>query len=185
MTHWPGPGTFASHPLRQRDGVTCGPSVAIVGAALLDSHYAGRLRTAGWFAEEQQRLHRRLNRWWPRALGTTPAGMAAALSRHSAVPYRWRPARGRRDTLHDVSEALRSGAPVAMLVGGFMPRHWVLLVSIRSDGEFDCYEPSAGEVRALSPDDVRRGGMRSPGFPRAYCFVRPVSRGEGRATAPR
>ena len=46
--------------LRQRDGVTCGPSVAIVGAALLDSGYAETLSDPAWFADEQGRLNQRV-----------------------------------------------------------------------------------------------------------------------------
>ena len=102
--------------LRQRDGVTCGPSVAIVGAALLDPGYGQTLHDEGWFADEQGRLHRWLNRLWPRALGTTPAGIRRALSRHSAVAYRWRISRCRRDRLLDVREAVLLGYPVAFSI---------------------------------------------------------------------
>jgi hypothetical protein len=150
-------------PLRQRDGVTCGPSVAIVGAALLDPGYA----------DEQHRLHRRLNRLWPRALGTTPAATAAALSHHSARGYRWRCARGRGDRLTDVREALLLGYPVAMLVGGIIPRHWVLLVGFDDDGDFRCYEPSSGAVRRVTVADIRSGRLTAVGFPRPFCFVLP------------
>jgi hypothetical protein len=160
-------------PLRQRDGVTCGPSVAIVGAALLDPGYAAQLRIEGWFADEQHRLHRRLNRLWPRALGTTPAATAAALSHHSARGYRWRCARGRGDRLTDVREALLLGYPVAMLVGGIIPRHWVLLVGFDDDGDFRCYEPSSGAVRRVTVADIRSGRLTAVGFPRPFCFVLP------------
>ena len=61
---------------RQRDGVTCGPSVAVMAGALLDAEYGAALRGARpqqWFDAEQGRVHRAVNRFWPRALGTTPA----------------------------------------------------------------------------------------------------------------
>ena len=160
--------------LQQRDGVTCGPSVAIVGCALLDADYATGLAEADWFTEEQGRLHRRLNRLWPRALGTTPMGMVRALSRHSAVRYRWRPARGRRDALLDVREAVLLGSPVAMLVGRFIPRHWVLLVDATDTAAFRCYEPSSGDIRRVATDDIRTARLSGVGYPRAFAFVLPV-----------
>ncbi len=162
--------------LRQRDGVTCGPSVAIVGAALLDSGYGAALTDPHWFAGEQGRLHRGLNRLWPRALGTTPWAMRRALSRHSALRYRWRPARRRRDKLFDVREAVLLGYPVAMLVGSRLPRHWVLLVEVTGTRGFRCYEPSSGEIRSVGSADVRDGRLTGVGFPRAWAFVLPDRR---------
>ena len=60
--------------LRQRDGVTCGPSVAVMAGTLLDADYGEPLRqqrAQAWFDSEQARVHRSVNRVWPRALGTT------------------------------------------------------------------------------------------------------------------
>ncbi len=159
--------------LRQRDGVTCGPSVAIIGAALLDPDYAGDLTDANWFADEQGRLHRGLNRLWPRALGTTPWGIRRALSRHSAVPYRWRAARLRHDRLLDVREAVLLGYPVAMLVGSWLPRHWVLVIDVAGTSGFRCYEPSSGEIRTVEAADIRAGRLVGVGFPRPWAFVLP------------
>ena len=119
--------------LRQRDGVTCGPSVAVMAGTLLDADYGEPLRqqrARQWFDSEQRRVHRSVNMVWPRALGTTPAGMARALNTHAAargIRYRWRPA-VRRDTLADVCAAVSDGWPVAMLIGSALPRHWVLPV---------------------------------------------------------
>ncbi len=159
--------------LRQRDGVTCGPTVAIAGSALLDPGYAPALASAEWFIEEQGRLHRRLNRLWPRALGTTPVAMAMALSRHSAVRYRWRLAGGRRDPLLDVRESVLLGYPVAMLVGRIIPRHWVLLTGTAGTTGFICYEPSSGALRRMDADDLRGARLTGVGFPRAFAFVLP------------
>ena len=81
--------------LRQRDGITCGPTVAVVAGALLDADYGAQLRSSAWFAAEQGRIHATVNLVWPRRLGTTPMGMARALSAHR-VRYRWR-----RNVRHD------------------------------------------------------------------------------------
>ena len=157
--------------LRQRDGVTCGPTVAIVAAGLLDPEYAARLTDPAWFADEQGRLHRRLNRGWPRALGTTPMAMAAALSAHTVVRYRWRRARA-GDPLLDVREAVLLGWPVPMLVGNALPRHWVLLTQWHADG-FRCYEPSSGQTLRVPADSIRRADLAGLGFPRPWVFVLP------------
>lgn len=74
---------LAPIPLRQRDGVSCGPSVAIVAGALLDEDYRRELVTADWFDAEQRRVHRAANFLWPRFLGTTPAAVTRAVNGHS------------------------------------------------------------------------------------------------------
>jgi hypothetical protein len=165
--------------LRQRDGVTCGPTVAVVAGALLDPAYRAILDRAHLFDDEQRRVHRTVNRIWPRRLGTAPAGVARAINVHSPVRYRWRVFRGllpgRRDDLADVLRAVRSGRPVAMLVGRFVPRHWVLAVDA-GGGRLHCYEPSSGQVRAVAVEAVRRGGLTGLGFPTPFAFVLPRSR---------
>jgi hypothetical protein len=170
---------------RQRDGVSCGPAVAVVARALLAGH---EVPVGCWFDAEQTRLHAVSNMAWPRALGTTPAGMVAALAAPSgevaalAAPsgevaaiqagYRWRPCRGlwgRRDGMVDVLDALADGKPVAMLIGNVLPRHWVLLL----DREMRCYEPSSGEIRTVPMADVRAARLTGLGFPRPWAFVLP------------
>ena len=142
----------------------CGPA---------GSRLRGALTDADWFADEQGRLHRGLNRLWPRALGTTPRGIRRALSRHSAVPYRWRAARPRHDRLLDVREAVLLGHPVAMLVGNWLPRHWVLLIDVVGTGGFRCYEPRVPVrfARWAPPTSGPAGcavwGLRGRG--RSYC----------------
>lgn len=171
--------------LRQRDGVTCGPTVAVVAGALLDPDYRAalldpRAPTVGaagrrWFEGEQGRVHAEANRVWPRRLGTTPLGMARALTAHG-IRYRWRPFRGRRDALDDVLRALDAGLPVAMLIGRFVPRHWVLLFDV-ADGVLQCYEPSSGAVRPVVTAAVRHARLGRLGYPRPFAFVRPAGLG--------
>ena len=163
--------------LRQRDGVTCGPSVAVMAGALLDADYGAPLQAAfgrQWFESEQGRVHRAVNVVWPRSLGTTPAGMARALNAHAdprGVRYRWRPAM-RRDALTDVCAAVSHRWPVPMLIGAAIPRHWVLLT------EFDgssvrCYEPSSGALVSVSVDAIRQASLQGLGFARPFVFVLP------------
>src|SRR4051794_25172071 len=68
--------------LRQRDSTTCGPSVAVVAGALVDPDYRTALTESprSWFDDEQLRVHTAVNRVWPRTLGTTPMGVARALT---------------------------------------------------------------------------------------------------------
>ena len=110
---------------------------------------------------------------WPRRLGTTPSGMARALTARSPdVGYRWRLFRGGRDKLSDVQRAVQAGRPVAMLLGRFIPRHWVLIVEVAGP-LWQCYEPSSGEVRTVSVDAVRRSRLGTLGYPRPFAFVLP------------
>ena len=158
--------------LRQRDGVTCGPSVAVMAGALLDDDYGAALKketAQQWFAAEQGRVHRATNRVWPRALGTTPAGMARALTAHGRR-YRWRPAVGHG--VDDVCAAVKAGFPVAMLIGNALPRHWVLLTEV--DGQkVRCYEPGRGQLVDVTVRDIREARLKRLGYPRAYAFVLP------------
>ena len=174
---------IAGFRLRQRDSTTCGPSVAVVAGALVDPAYRAALTDSrpkrganqAWFADEQLRVHAEVNRVWPRMLGTTPLGIARALTTHTevrGVRYRWRLFRGRGDPLTDVLREVKAGWPVAMLVGRIIPRHWVLIVG--ASGEtLQCYEPSSGEVRPADLDAVRRSRLVGLGYPRPFAFVLP------------
>lgn len=171
---------FAAGALRQRDGTTCGPAVAVMAGAMLDAGYGSALRDAetggAWFEREQQHVHAVVNTVWPRRLGMTPAGMARAITARSAehgVRYRWRWSRCRRDRLADVLSAVGAGWPVAMLIGRGVPRHWVLLVET-SGGVLRCYEPTSGEVRSVPVDALRQGRLRGLGFARVFAFVLPA-----------
>ena len=177
------PARLAALRLRQRDGVTCGPTVAVVAGAILDHTYRAELLQpdgATWFDAEQGRIHAAVNRIWPRQLGTTPAGMARALTDHSAkrgVAYRWRRFRGTRDSLSDVRSAIADGWPVAMLIGERgIPRHWVLFVGEGRE-VLECYEPSSGKVLPVDIAAVRGAGLTGLGFPRPFAFVLPSNHG--------
>ncbi|MDZ4270492.1 MAG: hypothetical protein U1D00_33285, partial [Mycobacterium sp.] len=84
------------------------------------------------------------------------------------------------DRLADVLAAARSDRPVPMLIGRYIPRHWVLIVDA-SDDQLQCYEPSSGEMRSVGVDAVRRAGLSGLGYPRPFAFV--VPRSETRSAA--
>jgi hypothetical protein len=172
-------GKLAALRLRQRDGVTCGPTVAVVAGAMLDPGYREELLNPdghGWFAAEQGRIHAAVNRIWPRRLGTTPMGMARALNDHSAkcgVTYRWRRFRGTGDSLSDVRSAVAEGWPVPMLIGGCgIPRHWVLIIEAGRE-VLKCYEPSSGKVLPIDATELRGARLTGLGFSRPFAFVVP------------
>jgi hypothetical protein len=171
--------------LQQRDGVSCGPAVAVVAGALLDPDYGADVANAAWFDREQARVHAAANRIWPRSLGTTPWGMAKTVSGHSGrygVGYGWRVWRP-GDALADVDRAVRARWPVAMLIGNVIPRHWVLIIEGGVEGGVEtlrCYEPSSGGVLPVSKEAVRTAGLSPLGFPRAFAFVLPRYRLRGR-----
>jgi len=141
---------------RQVDGTTCGPTVAMVAAALLDPTYQPSDPDA-----EQRRIHAAVNLVWPRRLGTTPFAMVKFLAGHSDVRYGWRGPRARRNAL----DAADSGWPVPVLIGNVVPRHWVLLIG---PGHYD---PSPGEFR----EDRTRFS-----YPRVFGFVLPTGITGGR-----
>ena len=84
-----------------------------------------------WFADEQAQGARRGEPGLAAPVGHHADGDGAGAQAHSfssGVRYRWRLFRGRRDRLSDVQHAVEAGRPVAMLIGRFIPRHWVLIV---------------------------------------------------------
>jgi hypothetical protein len=67
---------------------------------------------------------------------------------------------------------VEAGRPVAMLIGRFLPRHWVLVVE--ADGRrWQCYEPSSGQVRSVESDAARRSRLSGLGYTRPFAFVLP------------
>ena len=129
------------------------------------------------FAAEQLRVHAEVNRIWPRRLGTTPWGMARALTAQGVhgwglLPLAAVPRPSRR--LADVVAAVDADRPVAMLVGRFIPRHWVLVVDAAGD-TLTCYEPSSGELRTADVAAVRESRLTGLGYRRPFAFVVPRS----------
>ncbi|QVI28134.1 hypothetical protein MN2019_01710 [Mycolicibacterium neoaurum] len=172
---------LAGYRLRQRDGISCGPTVAVVAAALLDDGYRSQLQAGpGWFGTEQDMVHRLVNRVWPRRLGMTPPGVAAAIADRCGVRCRWRIARavlpGRVDVLADVLDTLRAGAPVPMLIGHLIPRHWVLIVAVTGE-RLRCFDPASGALGEVTVSAVRQAQLEGLGFGRPFAFVLPIRPG--------
>ncbi|MEV1292052.1 hypothetical protein [Pseudonocardia sp. NPDC049635] len=162
------PGTVLG---RQVDGVSCGPSVLVVTAALTGAGWPGAVGAR--FPAAQRLAHRQANRFWPRALGTTPWGMRAWLHRHAPSAGRFRVRPATRAALGRVAAA---GRPVPVLVGSRrLPRHWVLVLDAGTDGRWRLYEPSSGQIRTIDPDSFRDGSAaRSTGWPRAWAVLLPA-----------
>ena len=115
MTTWP----------TQPDNRTCGPSVVVVLEGL----------PGPWpdFDERVLAMHRRLNRWWPRALGTTPWAVARRVG-----------GRVRRFRREEVIAALPTPVPV-YLGSRWLPRHVVLALEY-DDDSLRVYNPANGAV---------------------------------------
>ena len=170
--------------LDQVDGTTCGSAVLVALAAWADPAETLRLEgelsddqvaggagvqpaaglTIGFgarFDARQQQVHRESTRFWPQALGTSPWGMVAWLRRHApgAGPYRVRlvddasPA-DLADAIDRTAAALAAGRPVPLLIGGFVPRHYVLALAV-TDAGWHVYEPGSGQVRLITPGQLR------------------------------
>lgn len=184
-------------PLDQVDGTTCGSAVLVAMAAWADPAEMRRLDGgeaqaavnggaapvgAGFGARydaRQRQVHRESTRLWPQALGTTPWGMAGWLRRHlpAAGPYRVRlvddtDARDVAALVDAVGTALRTGRPVPLLVGAFLPRHYVLATGLR-DGRWAVYEPTTAELRQVDPAAIGARGLRL-GFPRLHAALVPA-----------
>lgn len=164
-----GPQTYRGVPLAQIDGTTCGPTVLIIARGQLDPGYpTAGVDFAEWFKREQLRVHRETNRVWPRALGTTPAGMAAYLRRHTGVAYGWQFVGDLADAWRDTVRAVGQGHPVCLLVGGSgwgvqaLPRHYVAALAV-DDGDLIVFEPSEGATHRLSESAFREGRLGAAG----------------------
>lgn len=187
--------------LDQVDATTCGSAVLIALAAWADPAETARLdgeavagaamnRKVGTtipvgfgarYDARQLQVHRESTRFWPQALGTTPWGMVRWLRERApaAGPYRVRlvddGAPADLDAVFSaVGGALKAGRPVPLLVGGFVPRHYVLALGTH-EGGWRVYEPTTGQVRVLGLDLVRQRKLGPVlGFDRLHAVLLPT-----------
>lgn len=183
--------------LDQVDGTTCGSAVLVALAAWADPAEMARLDAvpaggqllaggsgAGSFGSRydarQKQVHRQSTRFWPQALGTTPWGAARWLRDHVPAAGRYRvrlvddtSATDVDDLVAAVDAALTTGRPVPLVVGTFVPRHYVLALGADGDG-WRVYEPTTGQVRLLDRAAVR-GRRLAPvlGFDRLQAVLLP------------
>lgn len=185
--------------LDQVDGTTCGSAVLVALAAWADPAELARLEAApsgaqtlvgGGFGAaydaRQKQVHRETNRFWPQSLGTTPWGAVRWLRDHVPAAGRFR-VRLVDDTssadvdamIAAVDAALGAGRPVPLLVGAFVPRHYVLAMRAGeggADGDgWRVYEPTSGQVRLVELAAIRERRLAPLlGFDRLHAALLPV-----------
>jgi hypothetical protein len=188
-----GPQQRGGAVLDQVDGSTCGSAVLIALAAWADPAELERLEAgpgdgralfgAGFgarFDARQKQVHRETNRFWPRALGTTPWGAVRWLHDHVPAAGRHRVVLVDDTSPRDVAAVLAAvatvvwtGRPVPLLVGSSIPRHWALALG-GDGGAWRVYEPTAGQVTALDLDAVRERRLGAVlGFDRLHAVLLP------------
>ena len=187
-----GPQRHAGAVLDQVDGTTCGSAVLVALAAWADPEELTRLEASatgqpligGGFGARydarQKQVHRQTNRFWPQALGTTPWGAVRWLRDHVPAAGRHRVRLVDDTSAADVAElikvvgaALAAGRPVPLLVGAFVPRHYVLAMRA-DDGGWRVYEPTSGQVRLVDLAAVRERRLGPLlGFDRLHAALLP------------
>jgi hypothetical protein len=169
------------HEVRQYEDTTCGTTCLIVARAECDPLYALSLTAEDFparFAAERARVHDQTNVLWPESLGTSPRGMAHYLSAHTGVRYDWHlvdDTNQRRvsSTLREVVAAADLGTAAAVLVGGQVPRHYVLVVG-HSGGDVLVFEPTSGGTVRVGERDFLAGTLTATtGFDHMQAVVVP------------
>ncbi|QWC83993.1 hypothetical protein KLP28_10195 [Nocardioidaceae bacterium] len=170
--------------IRQPDGTSCGPTCLAVARGLTDPAYAERLaaHTGDLIAAEHPLLasYRSptggLQAPWPRALGTSPWALRAALQGLTGRAYA---------TILLPSDPVAAFArvaavagtpePAALYVGGrLLPRHVALVLG--GDGHrLSVYEPAVGARLVLTAADVARD-PRVAGWSRWWLLLSPARR---------
>ncbi|TDW22023.1 hypothetical protein EV650_0855 [Kribbella kalugense] len=178
---------YRSSPVQQPDDTSCGPMTILMARAISDPFYslylttgdttdradAGAEQFQARLTAEEHRIHAETNRFWPQSLGSTPLGMSNELNRYAAAlgtRYQARPADG--STLSDAAEAAGNGQPVPVLIGDWIPRHYILLIG-RAGGDLIYYEPGYATVGHISEQDFVQGKIDVIGFHRIFAVVRP------------
>ncbi|GLZ37722.1 hypothetical protein [Actinokineospora sp. NBRC 105648] len=169
--------------VRQYEDTTCGTTSLVVARAEHDPLYALALTTGDFianFTAERARVHNETNVVYPQAIGTSPKGMAAYLTRYTGTSYTWSLAddtdrRAISTTLREIVTAVDRGDPVALLVGGPVPRHYVLVVG-HQDGVVLVYEPTSGDTVAVPERAFLSGELKGQlGFDHVQAVVKPAS----------
>ncbi|TCC49578.1 hypothetical protein E0H73_42300 [Kribbella pittospori] len=188
-----GSATYRSSPVEQTDDTTCGSMTILVARAMADPLYALHLTTgdssyradasASHFqmrlTAEERRIHDATNRFWPQRLGSTPIGLSSELNRHAdALGARYEPrfvtGTGGKSALRDAVEAAGNGQPVPVLIGNWIPRHYILLIG-RDGGDLVIYEPGYATVDRISAQSFLDGKIDVIGYRHLYSVVTPTA----------
>jgi hypothetical protein len=184
--------TYRFSPVQQVDNTSCGSMTVLMARAMTDPLYALYLTTgdstdrAAASAEqfqarltaEDHRIHDATNRFWPQGLGSTPAGLTTELNRHAdALGTRYESrlvtGTGGASALGDAARAATAGQPVPVLIGGWIPRHYVLLIG-REGTDLLLYEPGYATVDRVNAQDFLDGKIDVLGFHHIYAVVTPA-----------
>ncbi|MGW6281306.1 hypothetical protein [Kribbella sp. NPDC055071] len=178
---------YRSAPVQQPDDTSCGPMTLLMARAMTDPYYALYLTTGDSTARsdaapeqfqarltaEEDRIHAATNRFWPQRLGSTPLGMSAELNRYAGVlGTRYQPRLADRSARTDAAEAAGEGHPVPVLIGNWVPRHYILLIG-RTGDDLTYYEPGYATVGHLSVQAFEHGDLSVIGFHHIYAVVTP------------
>ena len=182
---------YRSSPVEQTDDTTCGSMTVLMARAMTDPLYALYLTTGdsddradarpeqfqARLTAEEHRIHAATNRFWPQRLGSTPGGVSSELNRHAdALGGQYEPrlstGTGGKSALADAVEAAGSGQPVPVLIGDWIPKHYILLIG--SDGaDLLVYEPGYATVDRINKQSFLNGKIDVAGFHHVYAVVTP------------
>lgn len=184
--------TYRFSAVEQTDNTTCGSMTVLMARASTDPLYALYLTTgdstdradasAAHFQErltaEEHRIHDATNQFWPQRLGSTPAGVSTELNRHAdALGTRYESrlvtGTGGKSALGDAVRAAGNAQPVPVLIGNWIPRHYILLIG-REGGDLLFYEPGHGRVDRINAQKFLDGKIDVIGFHHIYAVVTPA-----------
>lgn len=182
--------TYRFSSVQQTDNTTCGSMTILMARAIADPMYALYLTTgnsadrADASAEqfqarltaEEHRIHDATNHFWPQRLGSTPAGVSTELNRHAdalGTRYESRSVTGGKSALGDAVKAADSAQPVPVLIGDWIPRHYILLIG-HEGGDLLFYEPGHAMVDHVSVQNFLAGKVAVAGYHHIYAVVTPA-----------
>ena len=188
-----GPGwvRYQASRVQQTDDTTCGSMSILIARAMADPLYTLYLTTGdstapaaasgerfqARLAAEEQRIHDATNLFWPERLGSTPSGLSNELNRHAdALGTRYEARLVSRalgsSAVRDAVTAVDSAHPVPVLIGDWIPRHYVLLIG-RDGGDLLFYEPTHAKVTRVSDEDFLKSNVDALGFQHVYAVITP------------
>lgn len=182
-------GNLHQVPLKQIDETSCGSNSILIARLLTDPIYAMQF-TAGnpgddsvvidRLRREEQRIHDSTNWLWPESLGTPPWGLSHEMDK-TGTDYGWHlvddtDPRSVDPAMRAAVTAADQGHPVPVLIGGGVPRHYVLLVGHDGDN-LVFYDPGDGGVKQVPASDFLDGHMvdLGDGFQHVQGVVTPTS----------